>query len=324
MRSLGRLVFLGMLCITVGGCGLFMKEIPSGQILYPTANDHFIRIGGVNFHYQEYAGDGEDVLFLHGFASSTYTWEEVAACLQKEGYHVWALDMKGFGWSDKPEEGRYDPVTLMEEVNRWMEVIGLERVTIVGNSLGGGIAVLMILEHPEKVRRLVLIDAASYPIEKPLIVRMAQIPLSRLFAKLFFARWAVRWNLEEVFYHSDRVTGERIDAYYARMRTPGALDAQIRVARALDFGVFEKYARRIPDIDIRTLIIWGKEDKWIPVESGHRFREEIVSSVLAVIPECGHLPQEEHPLLTARLIGAFIEGKSMEGCCSELVQASKE
>lgn len=323
MRFLSKLASVGMICLAVAGCGLFIEEIPSGRILCPTAKDHYIRIGDINYHYLEYPAGGEDIVFLHGFASSTYTWEEVAACLQKAGYHVWALDMKGFGWSDKPEEGRYDPVTLMGEVNRWMEDMGLEQATIVGNSLGGGIAVLMTLEHPERVGRLVLIDAAGYPIEKPLIVRMAQIPLSRFFAKLFFARWAVRWNLEEVFYHSDRVTEERIDAYYARMRTSGSLDAQIAVARALNGTVFEKYTRRIPEIGVRTLIIWGKEDQWIPLESGYRFRVEIVSSTLVVIPECGHLPQEEHPLLTARLIGGFIEGESMEGRCSGPGQASK-
>jgi len=323
MRFLSKLVSVGMLCIAVGGCGLFMEEIPSGQIVCPTAKDHYIRIGDINFHYLEYPAEGEDVLFLHGFASSTYTWEEVAVCLQKEGYHVRALDMKGFGLSDKPEDAKYDPVTLMEEVNRWMEVMGLEQATIVGNSLGGGIAVLMTLEHPEKVERLVLIDAAGYPIEKPLIVRMAQMPLSRFFAKLFFARWAVRWNLEEVFFHPDRVTRERVDAYYARMRTPGALDAQVAVARALNGTVFEKYTRHIPEIGVRTLIIWGKEDEWIPLENSHRFRAEIALSTLVVIPECGHLPQEEHPLLTARLIGDFIEGKNVEGRRSGAGQASQ-
>jgi len=265
----------------------------------------------VNFHYLEYPGEGSDVFLLHGFASSTYTWEGVASYLQERGCHVWALDMKGFGWSDKPEGAQYDPVTLMEEVNRWMEVMGLGQVTFVGNSLGGAVAVLMALEHPERVERLVMIDAAGYPIQKPLIIKMAGMPFSRGLAKLFFGRWAVRWNLKEVFYHTDRVTKEKIEAYYERMRTEGALDAQVSVAKALDFRVFEGYARRIPEIQAETLIIWGREDAWILLESGLRFREEIARSTLVVIPECGHMPQEEYPEMTARLIGDFVEGRAV-------------
>lgn len=311
MRYLSRLFLLGVVCLAAAGCGLFVEEIPQGRIVSPAPQDHFVRVGDVNLHYREYPGDGGDVFLLHGFASSTYTWEEVAARLHERGFHVWALDMKGFGWSDKPGGARYDALTLMEEVNLWMETVGLDTVTFVGNSLGGAIAVLMALEHPDRVGGLVLIDAAAYPIRNPLIIRMAQMPLSRPIAKLFFGRWAVRWNLREVFHHPDRVTDEKIDAYYARMRTRGALDAQVSVARALDFAVFEKYAGRIPGIGVRTLIIWGRDDAWIPLESGLRFREEIVPSALVVIPECGHMPQEEYPGECARLIGDFAEGKAV-------------
>jgi len=313
MRDILRLVLLGTLCLVLGGCGLFIKHIPQGQIVSPTPMDHFIKIGDVNLHYQEYPGKGENVFLLHGFASSTYTWEGVAPYLQKQGCHVWALDMKGFGWSDKPEDAKYDPITLMEEVNQWMDVMGLDDVTFVGNSLGGAIAVLMAIEHPERIGRMVLIDAASYSqTERPFVVRMAGMPFSRSFAKLFFGRWAIKWNMKRVFYHADRVTEEKVDAYYERMCTHGALDAQISVASSLDFGIFEKYTRRIPEIKAKTLIIWGKEDKWIPLENGFRFRKEIAESVIVVIPECGHIPQEEYPEETAGLIADFMQNKPVE------------
>ncbi len=313
MRNILRLVLLGTLCLVLGGCGLFIKHIPQGRIISPTPRDHFIKVGAVNFHYQEYPGKGENVFLLHGFASSTYTWEGVAPYLQKQGFHVWALDMKGFGWSDKPEDAKYDPVTLMEEVNRWMDVVGLDNVTFVGNSLGGAIAVLMAIEHPERIGRMVLIDAASYnQAEMPFVVRMAGMPFSRGLAKLFFGRWAIKWNMKKVFYHADRVTEEKVDAYYKRMCTHGALDAQISVARSLDFSIFEKYTGRIPEIKVKTLIIWGREDKWIPLKNGFRFRKEIADSIITVIPECGHIPQEEYPEKIAGLIADFMQNKPIE------------
>ena len=145
------------------GCGLFVKNIPPGQIVSGSTQDHFIEIGDINYHYQEFVGPGDNIFLLHGFSSSTYTWEKVAARLNAQGYHVWAMDMKGFGWSDKPKGASYDPVSLMEDVNAWMDAMDLNNVVFVGNSLGGAIAVLMAAEHPEKIDGLVLIDASGYP-----------------------------------------------------------------------------------------------------------------------------------------------------------------
>jgi pimeloyl-ACP methyl ester carboxylesterase len=302
-------VMLGWLFYATG-CGLFVKLIPPGEILSRTPKDCFIEISGVRYHYTEYPGKGPVVVLLHGFASSTYTWEKVAPYLNEAGYHVLALDMKGFGWSDKPKDAKYDPYTLMHEVNQWMDALGLKDVTFVGNSLGGAIAWLMALEHPDKVGRLVLIDAAGYPMAKPFIIRMAGAPLSGIVAKLFFCRLIVKWNLKKVYDHEDWITEEQVNAYYNRLRTENALDAQIAVVRSLKVDLFEKYIKRIPTIDKKTLIIWGRNDRWIPLEEvGYKFRRDLSNSRLVVIPECGHIPQEEHPEKCARLILDFIGDK---------------
>lgn len=306
-------VVMPLWLFNTAGRGLFVKSIPPGEILRRTPKDRFIETGGVRYHYTEYAGKGPVVELLHGFASSTYTWEKVAPYLNEAGYHVLALDMKGFGWSDKPKDANYDPYTLMQEVNQWMDAIGLKDVTFVGNSLGGAIAWLMALEHPEKVGRLVLIDAAGYPMQKPFIIRMAGSPLSGLVAKLFFCRLLVKWNLKQVYDHEDWITEEQVNAYYNRLRTENALDAQIAVARSLEVKQFEKYIKRISTIEKKTLIIWGVNDRWIPLEEvGYRFRRNLSNSRLVVIPECGHIPQEEHPEKCARLILDFIRDQPIE------------
>lgn len=303
-------VVVMLVMLGVSGCGFFVKRVPPGEIGNPTplAQDHFIKVGEVNYHYAEYPAQGADIVMVHGFASSTYSWEQVAPALQKSGYHVWTLDMKGFGWSDKPQGQAYDAFTLMQEVKAWMDAVGLRKVIYVGNSLGGAVGTLLALEYPERVERMILIDPAGYQQKKPLIIRMAGIPGSIGVTKAFFGRWMVSWNLKEVFYHKDWVTPERIEAYYARLCTSGALDAQGAVIKGLDFDAFEKYIRRIPDITTPTLLIWGQNDIWIPLENGHRYRRDLKSSRLAVIPECGHVPQEEFPDLTAKLILEFLGG----------------
>ncbi|MFA4917350.1 MAG: alpha/beta hydrolase [Syntrophales bacterium] len=295
------------LVVAASGCGLFIKTIPKGEIMGKAPEDKYIMIDDVNYHYLEYPGTGRDIFLLHGLASSAYTWEKVIPYLTGQGYHVWALDMKGFGWSDKPEDAKYDTVTLMQEVNKWMEAMGLKDVVFVGNSLGGAIAVLMALEHPDKTERIVLIDSAGYPIKKPFIIRMAKMPLAGEITKLFFGRWVVERTLEEVMFNDDKVTEEQIDAYYERMSTENALDAQVALARSIDFEAMSVYTRRIPEIKNRTVIIWGENDEWIPLESGYKFRKDLSNSTLVILPECGHIPQEEKPELTAKSIIDFIE-----------------
>ena len=291
------------------GCGLFLTTIPKGEILGKAPEDKFIMIDDVNYHYMEYPGPGRDIFLLHGFASSTYTWEKVIPYLTGKGYHVWALDMKGFGWSDKPEDAKYDTVTLMQEVNKWMDVVGLKDVVFVGNSLGGAIAVLMALEHPDKTDLLVLIDSAGYPIDKPFVIKMAKIPLAGEITKLFFGRWVVERTLKEVMFNDDKVTEEQIDAYFKRMSTENALDAQVALARSIDFEAMSIYTKRIPEIKNRTLIIWGENDEWIPLESGHNFSKDLSNSTLVILPECGHIPQEEKPEQTAQIMIDFIESR---------------
>jgi pimeloyl-ACP methyl ester carboxylesterase len=312
MRRAGKCLYLiacVLFCLIFLGCGLFVDEIPEGQMIGQTSRDHFTTIDGIRYHYTEYPAPGRDVLLIHGFSSSTYTWEKVAPSLQQLGYHVWALDMKGFGWSDKPRGAAYDTVTLTEEVRKWMDAMGLKDAVIAGNSLGGGVAWLMALMHPDKVHSLILVDAAAYPIEMPSVMKMSALPLSAAVSKLFFSRGIVRWSLREVYYRRDLITHAQVDAYYDRLRTKNALDAQIAVVQSLDYKKFEPYIRRIPEIKKRTLIIWGENDRWVPLHVGQRLNKELPASKLVVIPSCGHIPQEECPDVTAKHMAEFIAAK---------------
>jgi len=101
----------------LSGCGLFVKTIPRSEIPNRTLADKFIDIDGMNIHYQEYPADSPNVFMPQSLTSSMYTWEKVAPILQKIDYHVWLMDMKGFGWSNKPENSKYDIKTHTNEVN---------------------------------------------------------------------------------------------------------------------------------------------------------------------------------------------------------------
>jgi pimeloyl-ACP methyl ester carboxylesterase len=298
-----------LLCVAVlftASCGLFVEDLPNGKVPQPDIHDHFVAVDGIKYHYTEYPASGEDVFLLHGFGSSTYTWEKVAPILQAHGYHVWALDMKGFGWSEKPDDADYSQLQLMAEVNAWMDKMGLRKVVFVGNSLGGAIAWNMALAHPDKVKKLVLIDAAGFMRDIPIPVRLSGFPGAGGLARLFFGRWVIEDTYNQVYFDPTAVTEEQIEAYYDRMRTENALGALAAVGRSVTTISTEEYASRIPEIQVDTLIIWGRDDAWIPLKDGFKFKDALPNATLKVIPFCGHVPQEEKPEKTARLIVEFL------------------
>jgi pimeloyl-ACP methyl ester carboxylesterase len=309
MKKRAILIILLSGALLFPACGLAVKKIPPGTIINRTPDDHFIKIGDANLHYREYPGRGPIVFMQHGYASSTYSWEKIAPVMNARGYHVYALDLKGSGWSDKPVNGDYSPIVLKEEINSFMEAMNMKDVIYVGNSLGGALGLMMAIDHPEKIGKLILLDPGGYPTKMPSTLTMAANHGSAFFGGIIFGRWMVESNLKQVFYDKKRLTDEQIDAYYDRLRTQDALKSLELLSRAIDYGLFEKYKDRIPSIRQPTLLIWGRDDRWIPVSIGYKFRGDLRDSKLVIIPECGHAPQEEVPDLTARYILDFLDGK---------------
>ena len=324
MRKTLRVLQLSMCVCTIMWLSGCVKRLDTRVVMHHDTHDKFIKIDAdvrdVNIHYLEYPGEGGDIVQIHGIGASTFTWEDMVPKLQKKfrdhrrpAPHVWAVDMKGFGWSDKPFHAKYDPFTLTEEVYAWMEKTGIDNATVVGNSLGGEIAWTLALDHPEKVERLVLIDAGGYPPHKVNFVNIAAFAFARIlfpefWANLCFNRGLVKWGLHTAFYDAGKITDTRIDAYFNRLRTRGGINSQVAVATSFDQELILTYAGRLHDIKQETLIIWGRNDSWIPLKDGCRFNHDIKRSTLVVIPQCGHVPQEEKPDEVAQILYQFLTG----------------
>jgi len=290
------------------------KGMASGQMIDKSPYDHFVEIDDISYHYREYPARGknaEHVVLLHGFASSTYSWEKIDYRLHEEGYHVWSLDLKGFGWSDKPRNGDYDILTIMEELNKWMVAMKIDDAIVVANSYGGGVALLLSFNYPKRIKKMVLIDNAGLRMRLPSVMHLISLPLAGLVGKIIFGRWMVKLIVREVFHNKRLITDEQIDAYHARMSTTNATDAQIALCRAIDFDKYELYYSRIREIKQKTLIVWGKNDAWIPLELGYRLNDMLPDARLVIIPECGHIPQEEKPETVFRLVLDFARGRDV-------------
>ena len=260
-------------------------------------------LDGVRVRYVR-AGSGPPVVLLHGFASSIYTWKDVLPALSAR-HDVVALDFPGFGGSAIPrplDAGAYPAL-----VTAAMDRLGIARASLVGNSLGGGIAVLVAADHPERVDRVVLLDAAGFnlePADRPWLLRAAgHARMAPLLERARVRRRLVALALRQVIHDDALVTEERVDEYTVPLMRRGAIAAGAELLRRpIPGGVVGKIARvRAP-----TLVIWGREDRWIPLEHTERFTAAIPGARALVLDGCGHMPQEEKPAETARAVLEFL------------------
>ncbi len=265
----------------------------------------FADLDGLRIHYLE-KGEGTPLVLIHGYTSSTYTWKDQFAELAKQ-YRVIAVDLKGFGFSDKPD-GDYSRRAQGEVVARLLDKLNIERAWLVGNSMGGETALNVAADHPEKVLGLVLIDSAGVKVQgrTSLAPWYLQLPVvGRLLTALALTSdRLVRAGLEKSFYDDSKITDERVSAYYQPLRTLGG---QLSATRArAQFELFP-VEDKIPLIKAPTLIIWGAEDELIPLEAGRKLNELITGSKLVVFDKCGHVPQEEMPERVLNEITGFVK-----------------
>lgn len=269
---------------------------------------HFADIDGVRIHYQE-KGTGTPLILIHGYTSSTYSWKEVFEPLSKK-FRVVALDLKGFGFSSKPD-GDYSRRAQAMLVNHLLDHLKIEKAWVCGNSMGGEVALNLALINPQRVAGLILIDSAGVKVPGSGSLAPAYLTLPVvgriLIALSLTSDKLVRQGLEKSFYDRSKVTDERVAYYHRFLKTRGGQLAALRARTQADDFPIEQDLNKISG---PVLIIWGRQDALIPLEAGIKINKLIKDSKLLVFDNCGHLPQEEMPAKTVEAITTFIASQS--------------
>ena len=267
-----------------------------------------ININGINIAYRE-QGQGRPVLLVHGFASYSYTWLALVKLLPPSFRYI-ALDLKGFGHSDKPRDKEYSADDQARILTEFINRLDLDNMIIVGHSFGGMTSLLALLSGRIKnpVAGLVLIDSVAYFKHMPAFIAKLRIPVvNMLELELLPARALTRQVLEEVFYDRSKITEEMIAKYSECLNLPGAKTSLIRSASRFVSEEMKHVHEKFKQIDVPTLIISGVDDRLIPVQESYYLKRDIQHVELKVIPQCGHSPQEECPEETAKLLSEFLE-----------------
>jgi pimeloyl-ACP methyl ester carboxylesterase len=263
----------------------------------------------LQLHYETY-GKGNPIIFLHGLGGTLYTWRHLIGPLAPH-YRVILFDLKGAGKSPKPYDDKYSMFDQGELIYRFILQNELHNVTLVGHSFGGGVALLLALKltqrDPSRLSRLILIDTVSYPQKLPMVIRMLRMPLvGWLGLYLIPDKTKVRNMMESMYYDDSKINPADVEAYAAPLSLPGAKYALRQTARQIIPDNIDEIIGTYPRIKLPTLIIWGREDKIIPLENGVRLHHAISTSQLVVIDRCGHDPPDERPKELMEVIREFL------------------
>lgn len=265
-------------------------------------------------YWERQEGHPYTLLFLHGFGAGSHYWREVAEYFASTVNTI-ALDLKGFGYSDKPRDGKYRLRDQAEIVKAFIESKNLTNVILVGHSMGGAVALLTHFELPPgTVKGLILLGTAAYGQQLPNFFHFLRTPvLNQVVPALLPTRLVVKQVLRRVLSDQSKVTEAMIQQYVSYLKTPNAYYAARETAKQIVPDNVDEIIDRTIHLEIPVLIIWGEEDKILALSSGQRLHYDIKGSEFVIIPEAGHNVHEDKPAETIQAMEGFLRRRITGG-----------
>jgi len=300
---------LAAIALALGSCALSAGDAPR------SAYGPYARLGPpdapVRLYYKE-EGKGSPLLLIHGFGASTYTWRHIAPELARD-HLVIAVDLKGFGQSDKPFDERYSVFDQADLLAQLIVDKNLRNLTLVGHSFGGGVALLLALRADPRLKgrisKLVLLDTSAYPQNVPVFFRLLDVPVvSQLGFSMVPPEVQTRVALRIAYFDNSKIDPDEVETYAAPLKTAAGKHAIIHSARQIVPDGLSELSERYGSIKIPTLILWCDHDRIVPLGVGLKLRRTLPNSTFRLVEDCGHMPQEEQPQATLKLIQAFLGG----------------
>lgn len=329
------LLALFLLVITLSGCsaiGASMKASPTlshwGGLVsmdmddlktrYTNEYSKFVKVNGYNIHYQD-RGQGDTVILMHGIFSALQTWDEWIEELSRT-HRVIALDMPGFGLTGGPAELEdFDEEHALDAFEGFVNKLDLDTVSLAGNSLGGYIAARYAARNPSRVEKLILLDPFGYPQDTPWILSVGTFPPVAFIGNYIQPAWVVALNVAWVYGDSDRVDEEDYFRYVHMNMRPGAKPLYVKTLEMIEARAENFDSPPFNRITAETLLMWGEEDSWVPLELADKWMADIPQAKLVVYPTAGHVPMEELPEETARDAALFLR-RGLGALAQRLVQ----
>ena len=267
----------------------------------------FIELDGMQVHVRD-TGPRDDplpIVLLHGMSSSLHTWEGWQQALQAQR-RVITVDLPGFGLTGPSPQGEYHIESYTRFLLRLLDTLGVKRVVLGGNALGGEVAWQTALLAPERVRKLILVDSDGYqlsPLSQPVAFQIAGARGLRWVSERILPRSVIESSVRDVFGDPAKVDYLKVDRYFELNLRVGNRRALFQRMDQAESGAKQHLIRRIQQ---PTLVLWGARDGMVPVGFADQFCLEIPVCTKVIFPQLGHIPQEEDPAATLAPVKTFL------------------
>jgi pimeloyl-ACP methyl ester carboxylesterase len=291
------LVGSAAIACVAAGCAAPTHRDAAAKSAFALAREHgrYDTVAGVET-FVITLGTGPDVVLLHGNPSSSYSWRHWLPKLA-ERFRVHAIDLPGYGFSEKPADAPYTASWMAGHVAAYLDLVQVESAILVGNSMGGEIASEIAAIYPRRARALVLVAPSGLPSDEvedpaPLAYQLARLPGATSLAPFLPLRLMIAATLRSGYFDPSLVTDADIDAYALPLHSEGGLRAFM--ARATRDDTFDR-SLLVRGIRVPTLVLLGEVDRFVPLSVGRAYHSLIEGSRIVVLEDTGHLPQEERP-----------------------------
>lgn len=258
----------------------------------------FVTVDSYRYHYEKRGKKGEPIVLLHGIPMNAYLWRKVQAGLE-DNFQTYAIDMLGYGQSDKPAEADYSWTGQARRVAGFMDALGLKKAVVAGHDQGGGVALCFATQYPERLTKFMMINGCCYDYCLPrFLIRSLgtldalpdeQLDMVRPMAVGFFS--TALWG---TLHNKNRLTIDVMNHYMDPWMTREGFRALLKHCNRPSND--ETMNADLSKIKVPTLVVWATQDMALPVEAAYRLRRDIAGPVtLETIDDSGHFVQEEQP-----------------------------
>ncbi|PCJ65390.1 MAG: hypothetical protein COA73_02640 [Candidatus Hydrogenedentota bacterium] len=273
----------------------------------PKPASHTIEVNDINIHYLE-SGDANDevALMLHGWPTSAHLWRNILPIVGEKKRAI-AIDLPGYGLSDKPPDTRYSFIYYEKILEGFMEEMGITKIDLVVHDLGGPVGIFWALRHPEKVRSLVLLNTLVYP-EMSWAVKVFGLAIRLPLIRNWMASPAgMRFSLKFGVYNKQNITQEVMKGYQDPFQTKEARTGLLKGGQGLSMKGFHEIAEKLSQYKGPIQLIYGENDRILPdvAQTMQRVKDELPQAKIIPIPNCGHFLQEDDPEAIAVMLNTF-------------------
>ncbi len=271
-----------------------------------SATGGFVEADGLKLHFQE-QGQGDPILLMHGWPTSAYLWRDLLPILGEHNRAI-ALDLPGYGKSDKPADASYSFRFFDSAISGFLDALEIETTSLAVHDIGGPIGLYWASEHPERVRRLALLNTLVYPRPSLAVIAFVLAARTPIVRSRLTSPGGIRFAMRFGVHDKDRLTDEDIAAYQEPFATKEAQRVLQKAGTGLHPGGMKQLSEWLGATDVPVRIVYGERDRILPdvAKTMRKVAADVPSDVeVTKLDDCGHFLQEERPEEIARLLSEF-------------------